>query len=92
MKSLPPPRVPAPHASLAAQGQCRLADGQCGDAVIISASGMCEAGRIKYHLRESLPRGECSILIAGFQAAGDSGQGAHLHHRRAVGTCQPRGT
>jgi hypothetical protein len=53
---------------------------------------MCEAGRIKYHLRESLPRGECSILIAGFQAAGDSGQGAHLHHRRAVGTCQPRGT
>ena len=39
-------------------------------AVIISASGMCEAGRIKYHLRENLPRSECSILIAGFQAAG----------------------
>ena len=39
-------------------------------AVIISASGMCEAGRIKYHLRENLPRSESSILIAGFQAAG----------------------
>ena len=43
-------------------------------AVILSASGMCEAGRIKYHLRENLPRSECSILIAGFQAAGTLGR------------------
>lgn len=43
-------------------------------AVIVSASGMCEAGRIKYHLRENLPRSECSILIAGFQAAGTLGR------------------
>ena len=43
-------------------------------AVIISASGMCESGRIKYHLRENLPRSECSILIAGFQAAGTLGR------------------
>jgi metallo-beta-lactamase family protein len=43
-------------------------------AVILSASGMCEGGRIRHHLRANLPRAECAIVFAGFQAAGTLGR------------------
>ena len=42
--------------------------------VIISASGMCDAGRIRYHLKYNIGRSECSIVICGFQAAGTLGR------------------
>lgn len=42
--------------------------------VIISASGMCEAGRIKHHLHYNIGRSECSVVICGFQAAGTLGR------------------
>ena len=65
-------RHPAFHFVEAVEASMRL--NRISGAIILSASGMCEAGRIRHHLRHNLPRRDSTILFVGFQAQGTLGR------------------
>jgi metallo-beta-lactamase family protein len=54
--------------------ESREIERQRGWHVIIAASGMCDAGRVRGHLRRLLPREEATVLIVGYQAFGTLGR------------------
>lgn len=54
---------------------------QPGPCIVIAASGMCEAGRILYHLREGVEDQRNTVLIVGFQAQHTLGRRIVERHR-----------
>lgn len=59
-----------------------------GPCIIVSSSGMCTAGRVKHHLKYTLPRDDSLVVLVGYQAHGtlgrhlaNGGETARIHGR-----------
>jgi len=68
-----PIRLPDLHLSITSDDS-RAINFDTTPKVILSASGMCEAGRIRHHLKHNLWRPESTVLFVGYQSDGTIGR------------------
>lgn len=73
LKSGSPFDFPSLHVTETAE-ESKLINFQPGCNIIISSSGMCDAGRIRHHLKHNLFRVDSTILFVGYQAEGTLGR------------------
>lgn len=72
-KGINPLQFPGLYTTVTAD-ESRLINADKRSKVIISASGMCEAGRIRHHLKHNLWRPESTIVFVGYQSVNTIGR------------------
>ncbi len=72
-KGVDPIRLPGLHVAVSSEESKAINEDRTPK-VILSASGMCEAGRIRHHLKHNLWRPESTILFVGYQSRGTLGR------------------